>query len=263
MRVVREVQLRPAWGQTVLLRIDLAVILSGAAAVLAIISIVLDRLAGTKLITPSALTLFSVIALTVWKTIARSHFYPVFGLPNCVTLLRSMIVCVMAGVLFAGQAEIWAWPLVAFAVIALMLDGVDGWASRCLALSSRFGARFDMETDALCLLVLSALVADIGKVGPFIMIIGLARYGFFAAGRLFPGLAKALPTSRRRKVICVCQGVALTACLAPIVSPLAAIIVSIIALVLLTYSFAMDIVWLLVCGQSETEPHAGSVSANA
>jgi multidrug efflux pump subunit AcrA (membrane-fusion protein) len=38
-----------------------------------------------------------------------------------------------------------------------MLDGVDGWLARRHEIASRFGARFDMEVDALLILALSVL----------------------------------------------------------------------------------------------------------
>ena len=44
--------------------------------------------------------------------------------------------------------------------------------------ASSFGARFDMETDALLILVLAALVWQHGKAGPWILAAGLMRYAF-------------------------------------------------------------------------------------
>ena len=37
------------------------------------------------------------------------------------------------------------------------LDGVDGWLARRSGIASAFGARFDMEIDALLILVLAVL----------------------------------------------------------------------------------------------------------
>ena len=70
--------------------------------------------------------------------------------------------------------------LVGLAVVALVLDGVDGWVARRTGTVSALGARFDMEVDAFLILVLSVYVA--GSVGPWVLAIGAARYAFWAAG---------------------------------------------------------------------------------
>ena len=46
------------------------------------------------------------------------------------------------------------------------LDGVDGWLARRRGMSSAFGARFDMEIDALLVQVLAILVWRYGKAAP-------------------------------------------------------------------------------------------------
>lgn len=245
MRLVTGTRLQSSWPQPLQLRLNTAMVLMSAGIVLAVVAMLLDKLAGATVITPSALMLFGGIALVLWTAIARHHPYPVFGVPNAITLTRTVIVCAMAGVAAAGLVVEWAWPMVVVASVALILDGFDGWAARRSGIASRFGARFDMEIDALCLLVLSAMVADLGKVGSFVLLIGLARYVFLAAGWLWPVLARPLPADRRRKTICVVQGVVLTVCLAPVVPPLLAIPAAVIALALLVYSFAVDTIWLI------------------
>src|SRR5687767_10530067 len=71
-----------------------------------------------------------------------------FGLANQVTLLRSGLVCLVGGALLAsGQAL--GWTLAGLIAVALALDAVDGWLARRLQLVSSFGARFDLEVDAL------------------------------------------------------------------------------------------------------------------
>ena len=56
--------------------------------------------------------------------------------------------------------------LVALAVVALVLDAVDGWVARRTGTTSPLGARFDMEVDAFLILVLSVYVApSTGAVG--------------------------------------------------------------------------------------------------
>ena len=74
----------------------------------------------------------------------------------------------------------------------LALDGLDGWAARgARASPRRFGARFDMEVDALLILALAALAAGLGKAGPWVLGLGLMRYGFVLAGWLAAGAGAA------------------------------------------------------------------------
>ena len=72
---------------------------------------------------------------------------------------------------------------------------------------SRFGARFDMETDAALLLVLSAYVAR--DLGLWVLAIGLARYVFLAAKVPLPWLRGQAPPRPWCKVVAALQGVVL------------------------------------------------------
>ncbi|MGH8699018.1 MAG: CDP-alcohol phosphatidyltransferase family protein, partial [Burkholderiales bacterium] len=142
-----------------------------------------------------------------------------------------------------GVASV-AWPAVAVATLAAVLDAVDGPLARGTGLASPFGARFDMETDALLLLVLALLAWQLGKAGGWIVAAGLLRYVFVGAGRAWRWLERPLPASTRRKAICVIQIVTLIVALAPIVSVAASTAIAGAGLVLLVYSFAVDVAWL-------------------
>ncbi len=165
-----------------------------------------------------------------------------FGLPNQVTLLRAGLVCLVGGALLAsGQAPAMSWSLAGLIAVALSLDALDGWLARRLRLASAFGARFDMEIDALLLMILALLVWQAGQVGAWVLAIGLIRYAFVLAGLLLPWLRAPLPPSRRRKVVCAQQGVTLLVCLLPPVAPWLAGAVAASALICLVLSFVVDI----------------------
>ena len=68
----------------------------------------------------------------------------------------------------------------------MALNGADGWVARRTRTASAFGARFDMETDALLILVLSALVWRMEKAGAWVIASGLMRYAFVAAAIAWP-----------------------------------------------------------------------------
>ena len=169
-----------------------------------------------------------------------------FGPANRVTMARlALIALLAAGVAESGDAtDAVAWAAVVVATIAACLDALDGPLARAHGTSSEFGARFDMETDALMVLVLSLLVLRFGKAGPWILAAGLMRYGFVFAACLWPMLARPLPPSTRRKLVCVAQITALIVCLGPIVAVAWSRAIAAASLLLLSASFAADIVWL-------------------
>jgi phosphatidylglycerophosphate synthase len=187
-----------------------------------------------------AFALFAAVGLLVWRGLA-SHRHGSFGPANAITVLRAAIAAGLAGLLLAEPipAEVAAGAGAA----ALALDGLDGRLARRTGLESAFGARFDMEVDALLLLVLAALALGSGKAGPWVLAIGLLRYLWVAGGLLWRPLARDLPPRRRRRWACGFSVATLVAALAApawLASPLCAA-----ALAALIYSFAADLLWVL------------------
>lgn len=182
-------------------------------------------------------------------------FHPAnrFGAANAVTLARAAGAALLGGVALAGGPPPGAtvatpagmvgaaYLLAGFSAALLALDGIDGWLARRAGLASRFGARFDMEVDALTALVLSALAWQMGKAGPWVLGIGLARYAFVLAGAVWPRLAAPPPPSNRRKAVCVLQLGTLTLVLLPGVTPPVSAALAAFALAALAWSFARDI----------------------
>lgn len=205
---------------------------------------------GLRLPPGAAAVTFCVYTLAAFGAMAGAaagHPHTRFGLANLVTLTRAGGAAAFAGLaaapaLVAGPA---GWAVAAAAAVLLALDGVDGWAARRQGLASDFGARFDLETDALSILALSALALALGKAGPWVLALGLMRYAFVAAGWLWPRLARPLPPSLRRKAVCVLQLVALSALISPALAPPASTAVAAAALAALAWSFAVDVAWLL------------------
>lgn len=167
------------------------------------------------------------------------------GPANLVTLGRAALVSLLAGaVLVPSWAQQHAWLLAGMAGAALLLDGVDGWAARRWRCEGVFGARFDMEVDAFLMLVLCVHLLSMGKAGPWVLAIGLMRYGFVLAMLRWPWLDAPLPASRRRKLVCVWQVASLLLCMLPVVGPPLAAWLLGLALGLLAGSFAIDVRWL-------------------
>jgi len=202
-----------------------------------------------------ALALYAGIAGIVLCA-ARRQDLRRFGAANAVTLLRAAMVAFLAGLALLPTplpGEIRSAAIV-LGVAGLLLDGVDGWLARRSGTTSRFGARFDMETDALSVLVFTFLLLRAGQAGPWVLAIGLARYIYVGVGWLWPPLARELPPSLRRKTICVVVVTALLIALAPFVDAAWAGMICAAALVLLLSSFAMDCVWLLIIRRTTPPP---------
>ncbi|MBB5998589.1 CDP-alcohol phosphatidyltransferase family protein [Streptomonospora salina] len=169
---------------------------------------------------------------------------------DAVTLARTGLIAGVAalvadGLVVPGASPSW-WPA-GLAAAALALDTVDGAVARRTRTASELGAGFDMEADALLLLVLSVHAAA-AVLGWWVLAIGLMRYVFAAAGRLVPRLRAPLPPSDARRVVAALQGLALVA-LAPGVLPYpVAAAVAAGALALLLWSFGRDTARLLRSG---------------
>lgn len=178
----------------------------------------------------------SALVLRYWPTQED------FGWANRATLLRAtLVVVLLALVPWLDQLGNWLWGYAVMALLALVLDGVDGKLARATGNNTVFGARFDMELDALFILGLSLAVLVLGKAGPWVLALGLMRYAFVAASWFWPWLNGPLPESFRRKTVCVWQIVTLMVALLPPVPDGFANLTLATALVLLGWSFLVDI----------------------
>jgi phosphatidylglycerophosphate synthase len=187
-----------------------------------------------------------LVATLAWAGLPAHLPHRRFGPANQVTLLRAgLTVWLLALACAPGALARAGWlPFVA-ATTLLALDGVDGWLARRTGLASAFGARFDMEVDAVLILVLATLVYLDHRAGPWVLAAGLLRYGFVGAGKLWPWMARSLPPRRWRQTACVVQTAALLACLIPgAASPWTSAVAG-IGLAGLVLSFAADTRWLV------------------
>lgn len=167
-----------------------------------------------------------------------------FGAANGVTLGRGALTLLLVALLGEAATVPLAWLVVALAVVAVGLDGVDGKLARSRGQASAYGARFDMETDALLILVLAALVWQYEKAGAWILFAGLLRYLFVVASYGAPWLSEPLPPSTRRQAVCVVQIVSLIGAVAPIVPAPWSAALAAAGLGALVWSFGLDGIWL-------------------
>lgn len=180
------------------------------------------------------------------------HRHSAFGYANLVTAVRAGATSLVAAIvlfseIFASSGtEALTWAVFAIVAAALALDGFDGYLARRFGQESDFGAKFDMEVDAFLIFILSCAVLVVGKAGPWVLLIGAMRYLFVMAQWAVPALTRPLEPSFRRKLICVIQVLALGSALVPLVSPAVSFWLCSVALACLSYSFAVDVVTLMV-----------------
>ena len=136
--------------------------------------------------------------------------------------------------------------LVTLAVVALVLDAVDGQVARRTGTTTPLGARLDGEVDAFLILLLSIAVSR--HYGSWVLVIGAARYVLLLAGWLIPWLAAPLPPRYWRKVVAAVQGIVLTVAVSGVLDRAAGMIAVAAALLLLAESFGRDVIWLYRTG---------------
>jgi len=190
-----------------------------------------------------SLAVYLALALLVWRGWRSNR---PLGWPNRITLLRGLLLAWLAvWLMVPAWAGRGAWTIVVVVLGNLVLDGVDGYLARRLGQASSFGARFDMEVDAALMLLLCLLIAQADLAGPWVLLIGLLRYIFLGITTTWPDLNRPLPDRMRRKVICVWQVSSLILAFIPGLPGFLIEALLALALVLLVWSFAVDLAWLI------------------
>ncbi|MEQ9399054.1 MAG: CDP-alcohol phosphatidyltransferase family protein [Longimicrobiales bacterium] len=207
----------------------------------------------------AATAIYAAVAVGILQALPPGAPGPGLGAANRITLGRMILALPLVGAtLLPGVlSDGVRWWVVVLGTVVLILDGVDGRVARRTGTTTRFGARFDMETDAALMMVLSVLVWRTGQAGAWVLAIGGMRYAFVAAVQVLPALRGDLPPSRRRKVVCVVQGVVLVAALGPIIPQGLATAMCVLALAMLAWSFGVDVLWLV---RHEPEPLPADVA---
>lgn len=187
------------------------------------------------------------------------------GPADVVTLARAVLVATVTALVVDGLATgtggiaggAVGWTVVGLSGVALLLDGVDGQVARRTGTSTAAGARFDMEVDAVLLLVLSVHVAAV--LGPWVAVIGLMRYAFVAAGWVAPWLRGSLPPSYVAKTIAAAQGIVLVVAVSGLLPATVAAGLVAASLGALCWSFGRSVVqlWTARTPERAQERYAG------
>jgi phosphatidylglycerophosphate synthase len=237
-------EMSPQLSQTPLLGRVLVAQMAGLAAAVAMSVVVETLVPTTPAYVVKAALVFAVIALVTTFYVNDGHPFRSFGPANYVTTFRAALVAMAAALIGEAPVDAIAWAAAGIGAATTALDGVDGWLARRTSMASVFGARYDMELDALLIMVLAVIAWQTGKAGPWVILAGAMRYLFVAAAYLWRWLDSPLPPSGRRKAVCVIQIVGLGLAVSPFVAATASTIVAAGTLALLTWSFGVDVLWL-------------------
>jgi len=142
---------------------------------------------------PFVATTVGFISLAALVTWSRGAWTPSgrFGLANTVTSGR--LVLSFALVL---SPQAWAGHTLALTALTILaLDVVDGSLARHFDGESRFGARYDMEVDAVFVLSLSCALWSRGVAGAWVLLAGLWRYLFVVIPLFVPSRGGEAPRS--------------------------------------------------------------------
>jgi len=215
-----------------------------------LVGLVAFATAAQSLLQPGALVpfaagaLFAVLMLIAIGFLSGHHPFASFGPANQVSTTRAALAALVCALAFEASSVRVAALVSGVALGATLLDGLDGRLARQSGMSSAFGARFDLEIDALLIMALAVVAWRHDKAGAWVLLSGLMRYAFVAASWVWPWLDRPLRPSFRRQAVCVVQvgGLILTV-LPAVVRPASAIIAA-GALIVLSYSFLVDVTWL-------------------
>jgi phosphatidylglycerophosphate synthase len=167
-----------------------------------------------------------------------------FGPADRFTYARAALACALAAPAADAVAGRPHAPLLIAvpAAVALGCDLADGVVARRTGTASAFGARFDGESDAFLIAVLS--VAAVPVFGWWVLALGAARYAFLLAGRLSPALRAPLPPRYWRKVVAAEVGITLVVAVSDVLPRGLALAGLVVAALLLAESFGRDVWWL-------------------
>jgi len=170
----------------------------------------------------------------------KYNFY--LNIPNQITLSR-LVINIFIFVIILNIETYNYTMLFILSFVSIFLDGIDGYLSRYLNQTSKFGGIFDQEVDNFLILILSISLIMNHNYFYFIIIVPFYRYIFQVLIQIGIISNNDLPDSHLRKLICVLMTVSLVFCNCFYTIESFNTLLYVIIL-LLTYSFIKDTLWL-------------------
>ncbi len=123
----------------------------------------------------------------------------IIGYANWVSLIRLLIIIS----LFGSYPNLNDTELFVLFLIAICLDGLDGYLARRFGQTSEVGGKFDMEIDAFLVFTLSWIHVDLQNLTWYILIPGGLRYVYEIALFWLPKTGKEILPKMVRSTIAV------------------------------------------------------------
>lgn len=123
----------------------------------------------------------------------------IIGYANWVSLIRLVIIIA----LFTFYPNLNDTELFVFFLIAICLDGVDGYLARRFSQTSEAGEKFDMEIDAFLVFTLSWIHVDLQNLTWYILIPGGLKYVYEISLFWLPKKRKEILPKKVRSAIAV------------------------------------------------------------
>jgi len=203
--------------------------------------------------------LFSLIYFGIlWRRLALNYdpaerkILPEFGPGNQLTILRGILLTLLAGFLFSPWPQGWLayvpGLLYSFAALA---DLFDGYLARISHHETRLGEELDLNLDGLGILIASTLLVQYGQVPAWFLLVGLARYLFIGGIWLRRRLGKpVLPLAKNsaRRPFAGAQMGFVAVVLFPVFSPPGTFLAAALFAIPFLIGFTLD--WFTVSGIS-------------
>jgi len=198
---------------------------------------------------------------TLWRALplnvrpGESSILPTLGWGNQLSMLRGLIIGLLAGFLFSPiPAMPLAWLIALLYTVASVADWLDGYVARKTDHVTELGQRLDMEFDAMGIAVVSLLAIGFGKLPFWFFTVALARYlfvfGLWWRERAGRPVYEIPPSVHRRIMAGMMMGM-MTVVLWPILPAAMATIAGFIIAVPVLLGFSRD--WLFASGRLNSE----------
>ena len=184
-----------------------------------------------------------------------SELVPTFGWGNQLSLLRGLIIGLLAGFLFSPRPAMpLAWTIALLYTAASIADWFDGYVARKTNHVTELGQRLDMEFDGLGVVVVSLLAIGFGQLPLWFLSVALARYLFVLGIRWRKRAGRPvyeIPPSVHRRIVAGIMMAMMTVVLWPIVPAAMATVAGFVIAIPVLLGFVRD--WLFASGRLKNE----------